>query len=466
MSNLTTSIYGIIRTTIFFAILIFPFCSLADSGTPAYSIIKKHIIDYNLKTLEKVGQEDSYRGEQGILRIRPETAQSFGMNVVQDKDYLESKKLFKEAEKALEKARKAMVYRGKKGSADYQVRKILENYLLYLNKKDSAERKLTDHLSRLKREKDDRFKNEICEKIIDRLLAESFLKTNNRLRDGLAHFYNLCQDVTDNGFPLTSENVRFVNYVFNGFIKNAPEADLKNFDLDMDNLHYSPSTEGAWKEVIKQDLTDLMPIIESAIDKTAGKIYSVDPLLFIALMKRESAFNASAVSGVGAAGLTQIMPLTGKDLGLKNIYMPEYFKEATALLKKERDLRKQAEASLKKIAGKSDWNHAKRAYTLMQKSLDLGKKRKKLFSKYKKELLKKKADDRLKPEKAIKYGLLYFAAQLKKQQGDISLALASYNAGPQRVKEYGGIPPFDETVGFRNTVLKYYMEYLHKVDKR
>ena len=98
----------------------------------------------------------------------------------------------------------------------------------------------------------------------------------------------------------------------------------------------------------------------------------------------------------------------------------------------------------------------------MQNSLDLGEKRKKLFNRYKKELLEKNTDDRLKPANAIEYGLLYFAELLKNQKGDISLALASYNAGPGRVKEYGGIPPFDETVGFRNNVLKFYMEYRDK----
>ncbi|MFC1493680.1 transglycosylase SLT domain-containing protein [Thermodesulfobacteriota bacterium] len=462
MHNQTISLHRIIRTIVFYTLLIFPVCSFADPHTPAYSIIKKHIMEYNLKTLEKTRQGDSYRGEQGILRIKPDTAESFGMKVVSDKDYLDSKKLFKEAGKALERAGKAMAYRGRKRSSDYQAQKILENYLQYKSKRGSAKRKLADHLSSLNPDNDDRFNDEICGKVIDRLLAESFLKTNNRLRDGLAHFHNLCQGEKDNGFPLTSENVRFVNYVFNGFVKNASEADLKKFDLDMDNLHYNPSTSGAWKEVVKQNLTGLIPIIESAVDKTADKIYRVDPLLFIALMKRESSFNASAVSSVGAAGLTQIMPATGKDLGLKNIYMPEYFKEATALLKKERDLRKQARGTLKKIAGESDLHHAKKAYTLMQGSLDLGEKRKKLFDRYKKELLKKKTDDRLKPANAIEYGLLYFAELLKKQQGDISLALASYNAGPHRVKEYGGIPPFDETVGFRNKVLKYYMDYLDK----
>jgi soluble lytic murein transglycosylase-like protein len=36
---------------------------------------------------------------------------------------------------------------------------------------------------------------------------------------------------------------------------------------------------------------------------------------------------------------------------------------------------------------------------------------------------------------------------MKNHSGDISLALASYNAGQHRVKEFGGLPPFRETIG-------------------
>ena len=93
----------------------------------------------------------------------------------------------------------------------------------------------------------------------------------------------------------------------------------------------------------------------------------------------------------------------------------------------------------------------------------MGKERKKLFSQYKKELIKAKDDDRLKAEKSIEFGLKYFAGLLKDQKGDMSLALASYNAGPHRVKQYNGLPPFNETIGFRNKVLKFYREYVSKI---
>lgn len=59
----------------------------------------------------------------------------------------------------------------------------------------------------------------------------------------------------------------------------------------------------------------------------------------------------------------------------------------------------------------------------------------------------------------INGGTQYLKDQLTNFNGDLSLALAAYNAGPNSVKKYNGIPPYTETQNYVQNVLEYYNQY-------
>ena len=61
-------------------------------------------------------------------------------------------------------------------------------------------------------------------------------------------------------------------------------------------------------------------------------------------------------------------------------------------------------------------------------------------------------------EQNIEGGTHYIKEQID-QFGDVSMALAAYNAGPGAVQKYNGIPPYQETQNYVQKVLKYFNEY-------
>ncbi|MDX6700264.1 MAG: hypothetical protein QOF26_490, partial [Baekduia sp.] len=115
----------------------------------------------------------------------------------------------------------------------------------------------------------------------------------------------------------------------------------------------------------------------------AATKYGIDPALLKGLIRQESNFDATAQSGAGAQGLTQLMPGTAATLGV----------------------------------------------------------------------------DPSDPAQAIDGGAKYLKQQLDRFGGDVSKALAAYNAGPGAVAKYGGVPPYAETQNYVQKVLGFAAEY-------
>jgi hypothetical protein len=58
------------------------------------------------------------------------------------------------------------------------------------------------------------------------------------------------------------------------------------------------------------------------------------------------------------------------------------------------------------------------------------------------------------PQANIDGGTRYLRALLERYNFDLRKALAAYNAGPQRVEQYGGVPPYPETREYITRIVK------------
>jgi len=68
-------------------------------------------------------------------------------------------------------------------------------------------------------------------------------------------------------------------------------------------------------------------------------------------------------------------------------------------------------------------------------------------------------EDPFDPEENIFGGTRYLSLLLKRFKNNKVLALAAYNAGPEAVESFKGVPPFPETKAFIKRVMDYYEKY-------
>jgi soluble lytic murein transglycosylase-like protein len=74
-------------------------------------------------------------------------------------------------------------------------------------------------------------------------------------------------------------------------------------------------------------------------------------------------------------------------------------------------------------------------------------------------------EDPVDPAQNIMGGTRYLRQLANEFGGDMMLVLAAYNAGPDAVRKYKGVPPYDETRQYVKKVLDYYYQ-LKRAAKR
>jgi soluble lytic murein transglycosylase-like protein len=74
--------------------------------------------------------------------------------------------------------------------------------------------------------------------------------------------------------------------------------------------------------------------------------------------------------------------------------------------------------------------------------------------------------DAFDPRENIMGGVSYLKRLLDDHDGNLDLALASYNAGPGNVERYGGVPPFEETQNYVKTIKQLLAARKRSADKR
>ena len=88
-----------------------------------------------------------------------------------------------------------------------------------------------------------------------------------------------------------------------------------------DGLDYGSATPAATQPEVEEVLALRPRSYATAFDRNiaeAARTHSVDPLLLHAVIKQESGYRAAATSSAGARGIMQVMPATGRQLGVRD----------------------------------------------------------------------------------------------------------------------------------------------------